>query len=169
MNDPATLAASPKPLVVDGKTYLVHPLTLSDFGDLQSWVDAQFPSPIEVANRAIETGNYNPAQQQFLLRVALEIACRGQHKIGTPEADEKLFSVDGAREILFRSISKGDPNFTREAAEALHGKMSLAHVMFLNSVTNIDLVATDPKAPTAAGATASGTKPRKRGQKARRR
>jgi hypothetical protein len=167
MNDAATLSARPKPLVVEGKTYMVHPLTLSDFGDLQTWVDSQFPNPVDVAVRAIGSGDYNAAQQQFLLRAALEIACQGQHKIGTPLADDKLYSVDGMREILWKSISKGDPNFSREDAEELHSKMSLAHLMLLQVATNLNLVADDPKDARADGATASATKPRKRERRRR--
>jgi len=155
MNDPATLSARPRPMTVGGRTYMVHPLTLSDFGDLQSWVDSQFPDPVEVATRSIEAGDFNPAQQQFLLKTALEIACRGRHMIGSSDlAAEKLFSASGIKEVLFKAISKGDPSFTRKDADDLHSQMNMAHVLFLQATTTLDLVADDPKAGPAAGAEA---------------
>jgi hypothetical protein len=146
MNDVATLTAQPRALTVDGETYLVHPLTIEEFGQLQGWVDAQFPDPMELAQRAIEGGNYTVAQQQYLMKVAMEMAAKGKRLLGTPDADEKVYSIDGTKEILYFSIRKGRPEFTRADAAALYAKLRVADIERVYSHTNVDMVAADPKA-----------------------
>ena len=156
MNDLATLGAKPKPLTVGGRTHLIHPLTVDDLGSLQSWVDTQFPDPFDVASNAIERGRpgpegtrtpYTTAQQKHLYEVALERATRGTPKLGTPEADALLQSAAGVRELLFVAIRKGDPGFTRAAAEALFREMGVGDVARVFRQTNAaDVATSDPKA-----------------------
>ena len=39
MNDLATLCGTPRTITLDGLRVYLHPLTLSDFGDHQVWLD----------------------------------------------------------------------------------------------------------------------------------
>lgn len=145
MNDLATLTAQPQTLLVDGKEYKVHPLTFADLGELQSWIDKQFPDPFDAVSRAIKSGNFNYAQQQFMLDKAIEKAMKPRHLIGTPEADELLLSVEGYKKIMTLSIRKGDPSFTEKEADELFTKMTQADLARLGIATSIDMVANDPK------------------------
>lgn len=145
MNDITTLTAQPQILKVDGKEYKVYPLTLADLGELQTWVDSQFPDPFEVASKAMKSGNFNVAQQQYLMNQAMEKATRPKRLLGTMEADELLLSAEGYKQVLIISIRKGDPSFTESDAEALFKNMTQADVARFEHVTNLDMVATDPK------------------------
>lgn len=145
MNNIATLTASPQVLRVDGKEYRVHPLTFADLGALQVWIDSQFPDPFEVVSKAIKSGNFNFAQQQFMLDKAIEKATRPRHLLGTPDADELLLSAEGYKKVLVLSIQKGDPSFTDKDADNLFTRMTQADIAKLESATNLDMVATDPK------------------------
>ncbi len=145
MNDISTLSAQPQTLSVDGKEYKVYPLTLADLGELQVWIDSQFPDPFEVVSKAMKSGHFNVAQQQYLMNQAMEKATRPKHLLGTMEADELLLSAEGYKQVLIVSIRKGDPSFTASDAEELFKKMTQADVAKLERVTNLDMVATDPK------------------------
>lgn len=145
MNDIATLTAQPQILRVDGKEYKVHPLTFADLGELQAWVDSQFPDPFEVVSKAMNSGKFNYAQQQFMMQQAMEKATRPRHLLGTMEADELLLSVEGTKKILVVSIRKGDPSFTEKDADELFEKLTQADIAKLESATNLDMVVQDPK------------------------
>lgn len=145
MNNLATLTGQPQTLRVDGEEYQVYPLTFADLGKLQKWIDDQFPDPFEVVSKAIKSGNFNYAQQQFMLDKAIDKATKPKHLIGSPEADELLLSAEGYKQVLIHSIRKGDPGFSDEDARSLFEKMTQADVMKLQSASNLDLVANDPK------------------------
>jgi hypothetical protein len=144
--DLASMTARPRSLVVDGRTYMVHPLTLDDFGELQAWVDAQFPDPIALVNDAVKAGSYNMVQQQFLYKTALEIGSRGKRPIGTPDADDLVRSVAGTKEVLFKAIKKGDPSFDREQADRLFERLTIGDIARIFEATEADKLLSDPKA-----------------------
>ncbi len=162
MNSLADLTSRPIPLSVPVKDdrgeptgemleYLIHPLNFADHGDLQRWVDAQFPDPYETAWAAIErrraTGNpFNVAQEQFILKNAQEQALRPRNLIGTPDADRLLTSAEGLRRIIVAGIRKGDPSFDDAAADRLVAHMSQADLYRAYAGTQMNLVISDPKA-----------------------
>jgi hypothetical protein len=147
MNDPGTLSSQPRPLVVDGRTYLIHPLTLADFGELQRWVWEQFPDPLQVAADRLDLLPVHA--QKHLLAVAMEQATRPRPRIGTVEADALVRSMDGTLELMRIAIAKGDPSFDKAKAQALYAKMNLAHLAKLYADTGAEVVLSDPKAETA--------------------
>jgi hypothetical protein len=172
MNDFASISNRPRPIVADGRTYLIHPFSVADFGALQVWVDSQFPDPFDLVDAQIEKGRlvtepdgsrlrqpYPMAVQQFLLRTAHEAASKGRRLIGMAEADEKLQSVDGLKELLYLAILKGDPSFTREDAAKLYPKLSVGQVSAVFAHTGAALVCNDPKAPGAAGTPTASNPP----------
>lgn len=157
MNDLATLAGKPKRLKLGGQVHDVYPLTIADFGQVQSWIDAQLPDPFEAVNEALEKGRlvdghrvpYTVTQQQFLYRTALEQKTKGRKLLGTPEADAMVQSMEGTKYLLVLSIRKGKPEFSDADAEALWASMTLGDVAQVYQATNADLVMSDPKAEPA--------------------
>ena len=94
----------------------------------------------------------------------MEKAAQRRHLIGTPIADEILFSLPGYCQMLAKAIRKGRPEFTEEEAKELRMHMSLADVYALNDRTGIGLVAHDPKKSpsTSAGNGSSTSRNRRR-------
>lgn len=169
MNDLASLTAQPREMEIGGETYVFHPLTIHDFGKLQGWVDKQFPDPTLIAQKAIARGkpvfdddgehrhnekgqplfeDYTVSQQQFLLKSALEIAAKNKPRVGTPEADELLRSLEGTKQLVLLSIKKGRPDFSEADATALFSKIALGDIERIFAATTADLVVGDPKEPT---------------------
>lgn len=176
-DDIATLTATPRTVLLGGEPHQVTPLSIADLGVLQAWVDAQFPNPFDIANTEIERGRvtigpdgkpasvpYSVAQQQFLLETAARLREKGQRLIGGEEATAKLQTVEGTKQLLLISLRKTRPEFTLDDADALFKRMTLAEVSQLVILTNLDMVLSDPKAPTP-----SGAEPPARNRKERRR
>lgn len=145
MSSLSSLTAQPRKLRVGEKTYDLFPLTLEELGQLQGWVDSQFPDPIQVVADAIGKGNYTVAQQQYLMKQALELASRPKSLIGTPEADRLLQSTEGTKRLLLLSIRKGRPDFTEAEAAELLKDLNGGHVEAAFSATGVDQVIHDPK------------------------
>ncbi len=162
MDDLATLLSQPALLQVTvrdeqgnptGETisHRIHPLTFNDLAALQAWINAQFPEPYQSAWNAIQEAErsgkpFNVTQQQFILKNAAELATRPQHKLGTPDADQLLMSVEGFKQILMASIRKGEPSFDEAAAERLFKHMTQLDILKAYSDTQLNLVLSDPKA-----------------------
>jgi hypothetical protein len=155
--DAATVTGAFRRVAIGGEEHAVAPVTLRMLGDLQAWVDAQFVDPFAIVNEQVGKGGYNTAQQQYLYRVAMDLARQPKPMIGTPEADELLRSYAGFREILFRCVGKAEPGFTRGDAERLYDAMGPAELIRLLVLVNLDMVMSDPKAD--GGATAGDGPP----------
>jgi hypothetical protein len=162
MNDLASLTGAPKVLRVGGRDYAFHPFAFEDFGYLQEWIDRQFDDPVDLATVAIDRGRlvvrdgkrvrepFPVAQQQAMLRTAQELQTRGRHLLGTPEADEKAQSLEGVKEVVYLSVRKGDPAFTREDADRLYKLMGPGDIARVFQATDVDMaVSGDPKGPPA--------------------
>jgi hypothetical protein len=145
MSELTTLTAQPRPMTVDGETYMVHPFTLDDWGELQAWLDRQHPDPFEIVKAAIAKGGFTVAQQQFMIKEALEKAARPKCKIGTVEADELTMSMEGMRQVLYLSIRKGRPGFTEADAAELAVKLTNVDVANLAQSSTLDMLISDPK------------------------
>jgi hypothetical protein len=163
----ADLAGTPMRIVAGGEAHEFHPLTVADMGDLQAWVDGQFPDPFDVARRQIARGDMPQAQQRYILELAMNAAVRAPHLIGTPEADALISSADGLVYMLYLGVRKAEPDFTVEDARAFAEKMNAADAAATRDKSGIDLVsdATPPKAtagkrtprrPAAAAADSTG-------------
>jgi hypothetical protein len=116
MHDSAILANQPAVITVQGREYRLYDLSLQDLTDLQSWVDTKFRDPLAVvavflaspagAKLAVET-------RKWMLAEARQAACKPSPRLGMREATEQILAMDGLREILWLSIRRGDPTFTR--------------------------------------------------------
>jgi len=162
MNDLAFLNNKPTTLRVEVKDdhgeptgeileYKVHPLGYDDYGDLQAWINAQFPDPFDSARdaiqKAVKVGKpYNVEQEKFLLKNAAELALRPRHLVGTEEVDALMQSKEGQKIILLTAIRKGDPTFDEEKAERLCKHMTHFDVAKAWLATQYDLMRNDPKA-----------------------
>ena len=148
MTSLTSLTGQSQKVTIGDETIEIHPLTINDLGGLQKWVDDQFPCPIALAKAAIDRGNFNVAQQQYLLKTALEQASRPKHLIGTPEADALLFSTEGIKQVMLLAIRKGDPGFPEERIAEVVAAMNQIDISRTFAATGLDMVAADPKAPT---------------------
>ncbi len=161
MSDIAKLTSQPVPLyetIFDEKgnptgevrEHLVYPLTIDEIGQLQDWVDRQFPDPIQRTQESIDQARarekpFTVAQEQFLFKAAQELAMRSKYLIGTPEADQLILSVEGTKQLLKASIRKGNPAFTEDDADRLFKGITAADVIRLYDASQINFVISDPK------------------------
>lgn len=145
MNDLKTLTAAPSPVTIDGETYMVHPLTVKDWGDLQSWLDAQRKNPFEAVKEAIALGGFTFEQQKHMLNQALVEATKPKCKIGSIEADELLTSMEGYAQVLYLSVRKGRPGFTEADSLELAAKLAAVDMTQVGHVTTMNMMVQDPK------------------------
>lgn len=145
MNDLKTVNGRPTPLAVGADTYDVYPLTLADWGDLQAWVETQLPDPFAIAREQMTSGAWSQKQQEFLLRVAAEIASKPKPRLGSPEADAIVNTPAGQAEILYLSIRRGRPGFSRADATDLYARMMDADLLAASIATTAGMVVGDPK------------------------
>lgn len=154
MNDAATLnGKSTLAITIEGERYDVHPLTIADFGDLQAWLDRQLPNPLDVIRPHLQ--HYNAAQQQAILKAAVEVASSRRALIGTEEASAFLSSIEGVREMLFLAIRKGRPEVSRSDVATLASKLSVGDIAAVFRTTGLDAVSAgegdDPKGGSTSG------------------
>jgi hypothetical protein len=145
MNDLKTLTAQPSPVVIDGETYVVHPLSMDDWGALQAWLDEQHANPFEVVKAAIAGGGFTVVQQQYMLDKALERAMKPRCKIGSLEADELLTSMEGYAQVLYLSVRKGRPDFTKADALELAAKLAAVDMTQVGHASTMNMMVSDPK------------------------
>jgi hypothetical protein len=162
MSSIADLTSRPVPLKVEVRDdrgeptgevleYLVYPLNFADQGDLQRWIDSQFPDPYDAAwsaiNRQRDKGKpFNFAQEKLILQIAGEQAMKPRNLIGTPEADKLLTSLEGLKQIILIGIRKGKPDFADADADRLIQHMNQADIVRTYAATQISMVLDDPKA-----------------------
>lgn len=144
-----------------GEEFRVRLLTLKEWGELTAWLKRRNPSPLTRAARAIdqaaELGEpLSAAAREQLLEHAQRAALSWPPRIGSQEWLDALDRTDGGHaEFIYLALSKTDPAFTRDHAEALAGRFvgrdfnELLRVSFYGTPT-----ALAPKARPAAEAAA---------------
>lgn len=145
VNDLKILTAQPQPIVLGDETYMAHPLTVDDWGEVQAWLDAQHKNPFTVVKAAIAEGGFSMAIQQYMINQALDRATKPTCRIGSPEADELLTSMQGYAQILYISIRKGRPEFTVKDAAELAMKLTAIDMVEIGQATTLNMMASDPK------------------------
>lgn len=158
-NDIGRLTARSREFTVDGRTYRLHVLRIEDWGEMQRWLDAQQPDPLAVARETIATGEWSLSQQQYLLKTAMELASRPKPRVGTPEAAGMLDSIEGRVEMLYLSVRRGDPAFSRQDAARLFDAMSAddqsAAIEHTEAAAMLDPKAPSPSGPASTTATSA--------------
>ena len=173
MNDLAFLNNKPTTLRVEVKDdhgeptgeileYKIHPLGYADYGELQAWINDQYPCPFENARNAIQAAikaghPFNIEQEKYLLKNAAELALKPRHLVGTEEVDSLVQSKDGQAIILLTAIRKGKPDFTAEDADRLLKHMTHFDVAKAWIATQYDLMRNDPKAEPLNGNSTKST------------
>lgn len=145
MNDLKTLTAAPSPVVIDGETYMVHPLDMKDWGAIEAWLNAQFGNPFEAVKDAIAMGGFTIAQQQYMMDKAIEKSMRPKCRIGSAEADAILTSMAGYAQVLYHCIRKGRPDFTEADAMELAAKLATVDMAQVGHASTMNMVVQDPK------------------------
>lgn len=146
MNDLNSLTGGPRAwLVIDGERYGVHELTLGELGELQSWVNSQYADPLAYVTEHIGTG-LTPAQEQHLLRSAIELATKPRALLGTPEADALVRGTEGSKVMLWLAIRKGRPGFTLDQARAVLDRLTPAQLQQAFEASSVEAVLGAPKA-----------------------
>lgn len=117
----------PVPFEFEGVTYGIHPMTLKDFGFIESWLDDQVNRQVPGAYDGLKEllpGLPIPSQQFLLREIAQQAGRRKTCPIASPEADALLSSYAGATELFHVRVRRGDPTMTREKAAEIVGRFS---------------------------------------------
>ncbi|GAC1307089.1 MAG: hypothetical protein NVSMB14_12780 [Isosphaeraceae bacterium] len=146
MNDLASLNAKTFGTVeANGRTYTVHPLTLADLGELQAGVDSQAPDPFDAVSEQLGTGRFTPAQERHLLDGAIKAATARKPRIGEEEADERLRTFEGLKQIVYLGIKRGDHSITLAEVSKIVEELDPAQLAKVLNATEADKAIGDPK------------------------
>ena len=156
----AALTGQPVAFVVGDKTYQIYPLRIADFGKMQAWCDSRQPNPYASVSEQLGTGLFTVAQEKALLEAAVRVATGPKPRIGSPECDALVGSVDGIAELVRISISRGEPKFTAQNALDLISDLDDVRLAELSAALKLDMLIggrtpeedeADPKAPAPGG------------------
>ena len=119
----ATATKASLTVEVEGKKYVLSPLELGDFGDVQLWLENL---SYEKARRKIKAlGDIaTPEMQERIIAKADEES--NAVTIGDAKSSEILATVEGTGYLLWLSLRKCHPEITREAALHLISLDSIA-------------------------------------------
>ena len=118
----ATATKASLTVEVEGKKYVLSPLELGDFGDVEHWLEML---PYEKARRKIAAlGDIaTPEMQERIIAKADEES--NAVTIGDAKSSEILATVEGTGYLLWLSLRKCQPEITREAALHLNSLDSI--------------------------------------------
>jgi hypothetical protein len=114
---------APAELTMEGpggapKTYRFPRLTLDGLRRLQAWIDANAPSPLQVT--ALHLHGVPEDVARRALDQALEATDRwAPPRIGTPEAEALLGSMDGLRQVVATMLRSGQPGIADAEVDAV--------------------------------------------------
>lgn len=91
-------------------------------GELQQWIDKQFPDPIRAIIPHLTAMPVEVAK--FAMREAQQMAARPRLKLGLAEADILLVTNEGLFEVAYLAIKAGDPSFARSEWDALRDRLT---------------------------------------------
>lgn len=125
MRDKSGHIAAPVPMELNGKTYILSPLTLSDFKELERFLqddalDSVMPQIERLAKSAPE------AAKHLLDKAHAESLSR---KIGTTVFSLAAQSINGGTYMLWLALRKKQPELSREACIEMLTMENTAEVM----------------------------------------
>ena len=139
-----TLAPVAVPVEIAGRTFQVKPFTFNDLAKIQAWLDRNF-SPIDQLLSRLE--RLPEAIQDKLLDRLDSVASVPAPRLGTPEADKALYSLDGFRQIFQIMVQAADPGCSDADVDTLVGSMSVSEFQkLMERLSAIAFEAGDPKA-----------------------
>lgn len=148
----AALSGAPRTVEIAGERYQIYPLTLSDLGELQAWLEGQLPDPLAIVRRHIDSCGVPMEQAKFLYAEAMREASKTRIHLSSAEAMPHLNSPSGICELLYLAIRKGRPGWTREQARDLVDGMTPAEVSRIQQISELDQVTPGPAGPEAPAA-----------------
>lgn len=107
-------AGSPTTVTLDGKTYIMEPLTLKDFGVIENEYLKRRPNPLKAVAEA--KGVLSPEDYDKLLTQAYRDAVNVA-KASPQEISEWLDTREGVVFSIWLSLRKNHPELTKEQAE----------------------------------------------------
>ena len=111
---------APRPVAVAGRGFLVRPATLRDLAEIQGWLDARFPDPLDAIGEQL----FGPEPAQGTERDRLLTEAELAWDEGPPLWDDArgaalLATAEGASVLLWVALRRDNPGFTPEAAADL--------------------------------------------------
>ncbi len=107
MSDLSTLTASPEEFQLDGQTYKMRPLTLTDLGDFESWARRSIVTMAMGAGRELQGRD-----RRDLVNAAVRAASVITYD--SPEAQGMMQGIHGAGQLLYLSLRHNHPDITHE-------------------------------------------------------
>jgi hypothetical protein len=148
---PSLTKAAPKTIeVVQGdKTYALPTLALAELRKIQEWLDG-LPSPLARCQKYAESLPENLRNDYW---VAMSTKLNGwPPKLGSPEAEEALSSLEGLDLLIRLMLRKGQPSLKDSEIEVIAGEFDLTmlgnvllHALGIDPVEPGD--SPDPKDP----------------------
>jgi len=152
----ANTTAAPLRFEVDGKAYCMSPLKDRDFGEFELWLQDRC---IDLARR--NTEGLAPGDKE-ILRCAVDKAMK--LTISSPEALDRMMTIDGASELLYLSLRAEHPDITYEEARRLCTRAEVLKVC----MDRITMLNSPPKASASADPKKGPPKPVKKNRRRRR-
>jgi hypothetical protein len=128
-------------------TYRIAPLSFAALGELENWVNRQFPDPRAVAKEMIDAGLPDAVAEKVAME-AFRLARQGSVKINSPEAAEVLATPAGAVQVLWLALRKHQPNLLRADVEKMIDEIEPSEYRAIESFVYGEK--SDPKAEKAA-------------------
>lgn len=119
------MVASPRPAIIAGREYMLHPLTDADRGEFAAWVQERI-----LAINARACASLSPEAQVTLTREAMAAYHRVEQTLDCDEAKRITATSDGAARLLWLSMRR------------THGSLSVDDVR--------QMIAADPHGAIAA-------------------
>lgn len=149
----AQMAASPHPVKLDGKTYIMSPLSDRDWGELELWMQMR---PIALAKEAIRrNSDLDQAQRDVIMSRATDQMMK--MAVATPEGAAILVSVDGISMLTWIGLRARHPDVTFENVRQMMFKPENINA------ANDAFEFVNMQGPTAALGTKTRTTPKSRG------
>ena len=102
------MTAAAYPLVLDGQTYHMTPLTDRDYDELTNWMRSRI---IDTARKNI-TPDMDSDERRELLAAAIENA--SGVNFGEPRSQQHIKTIDGVARVIFQSCLKRHPRLDYE-------------------------------------------------------
>jgi hypothetical protein len=103
------MTAAPGQFRIGDATYRIAPLSFAALGELELWVNKQFPDPKQVAKEMIEAGLPESIAEKVAME-AFRVARQGGVRVNSPEAAQVLASPAGAVQVLWLALRKHHPD-----------------------------------------------------------
>jgi len=111
MGECAAMAGVGMPVIIDGRTWHLSPVTLEDLGLLERWVEAH---PIRMVQSALD--GLDDRHRQYLLALAFGESIKRQVTLGTASGEGLLGSIEATAFLFWLSIRVKHPEITRDQA-----------------------------------------------------